>query len=291
MGKVVKRIKIFFVPQGVIVLAAALLLYCAASPQDAIPVVATRSAHDFIMPGQRTYRAPAIGQLREGGLKKKGPVVRPQSPPADFIPAVDCVSRPCIALTFDDGPDALTTPRVLDTLEQKHVAATFFLIGRNIGGNESLVRRMADDKFEIGNHTWDHAHLPTMAREQIHDEVLRTQTAIAAAGAPLPTLLRPPYGETNPDVVQNIGLQIALWNEDPKDWEATDPNALIQAVMAAAKPGGVIDFHDIHPLTADVLPTIIDQLSQQNYQFVTVSDLLHSRYRPGNAPFYGYAYP
>jgi peptidoglycan/xylan/chitin deacetylase (PgdA/CDA1 family) len=283
--------RVIFVPQGTIVLAALLLVYCAFYPQNALPIVASRSAHDFITPGQRTFHIPAIGQLRYHGPKTKGAFTRQDVPPPKFIPSVDCESRPCIALTFDDGPDALTTPRVLDVLEQRQVPATFFLIGRNIGGNEGLVRRMATDKFEIGNHTWDHAHLPTLTRELINDEVLRTQTAIAAAGAPVPALLRPPYGEMSPDVLQNIGLQLALWNEDPKDWEATDPAALTQTVVAAARPGGVIDFHDTHPITADVMAGIIDQLSLRNFRFVTMSDLLHSRYRPGTAPFYGYAYP
>jgi peptidoglycan/xylan/chitin deacetylase (PgdA/CDA1 family) len=290
MGKVLRGIAIILMPQGVVLGAALLLVYCAAYPHSAAPITVARSAHALITPGAKKYTVPSIDQL---AVTPKPP---PHSaPPKDGVlgahvkPAVDCDSRPCIALSFDDGPDAVTTPRVLATLETKRIAATFFLIGKNIGGNEALVRRMVADRFEIGNHTWSHPHLPALKKAKINDEVLRTQTAIAATGAPLPTLLRPPYGDIDTAVVRNIGLQVALWNEDPRDWQATSHKALVKAVLKAAKPGGVIDFHDIHPITADVLPTIIDKLTARHYQFVTVSELLHSRYRPGNAPFYGYA--
>jgi peptidoglycan/xylan/chitin deacetylase (PgdA/CDA1 family) len=291
MGKVVKGFKIVLLPQGVILLAAVLLAVCARYPDNAMPIAAARSAHAFITPNAKSYTVPSIDQLSLGEKpgqhrQEDGNVLG-----AEFTPAVDCTGKPCIALSFDDGPNAVDTPRVLGVLEQKHVAATFFLVGKNISGNEGLVKRIAADHYEIGNHTWDHSHLTTMTPAQINDEVMRTQTAIAAAGSPLPTLFRPPYGEINPAVVENIGLQVALWNEDPMDWAATDPVALTNSVLAAAKPGGVVDFHDIQSITADVLPSVIDQLSQRGYRFVTVSELLHSRDRPGNAPFYGYASP
>jgi peptidoglycan/xylan/chitin deacetylase (PgdA/CDA1 family) len=204
-------------------------------------------------------------------------------------PPTDCTSQPCIALSFDDGPNPATTPEVLTTLELKHVAATFFLVGRNIAGNETLVQRMAADGFEVGNHSWDHPNMIGLTPEQISTELLSTQAAIVNAGAPLPTLFRPPYGAVNDKVLADAGLQAALWNIDPDDWKATDPALLAQQIVATAKPGGIIDLHDIHQVTADALPAVVDQLAAQGYKFVTVSQLLHSRDRPGHDPFYGYA--
>ncbi len=206
-------------------------------------------------------------------------------------PRTDCTNRPCIALSFDDGPSPTTTAEILTTLEQKHVAATFFLVGKNIAGNETLVQRMAADGFEVGNHSWDHPDMTGLTSDQLRDELLSTQAAIVNAGAPLPTLFRPPYGAVNDQVLADAGLQTALWNIDPEDWRATDPAALAQAIVATAKPGGIIDLHDIHQVTADALPAVIDQLTARGYIFVTVSQLLHSRDRPGHDPFYGYAAP
>jgi peptidoglycan/xylan/chitin deacetylase (PgdA/CDA1 family) len=192
-------------------------------------------------------------------------------------------------LSFDDGPTAVETPQVLDTLERTNTAATFFVVGRNVPGNEALLRRMHQDGFEIGNHSYNHPNFANLTPEQIDYELAATQTIIEQAGVPKPALFRPPYGIINPAAADKYGLQIALWNEDPRDWQATDPAAVVAKVLGDARPGGVVDLHDIHQVTADALPTIIDQLSTQGYQFVTVSQLLHSRERPGNAPFYGYA--
>ena len=201
---------------------------------------------------------------------------------------VDCDIAPCIALSFDDGPNAVTTPKMLDILEQAHVKASFFVVGKNIAGNEALLQRMAKDGMEIGNHTWSHKNLITLTPDQIRDELVKTQVAVQAAGVSPPTLFRPPYGAVDDVVVGSTGLQTALWNEDPNDWKATNPAALQQIILAASKPGGVIDLHDIHQVTVDAMTPTILALKDRGYQFVTVSQLQHSKKRLGRAPFYGY---
>ena len=194
-------------------------------------------------------------------------------------------------LSFDDGPSPEFTPQVLSILEQKHVTASFFVIGNRVAGNEALLHRMVADGFEIGNHSWSHPQMTKLTKDQILTEIQSTQAAISLTGVPQPTLFRPPYGAINDSVVHEAGLQTALWNIDPEDWRSNDPNLLAQSLIATAKPGGVMDLHDVHPAIVAALPTIIDQLSAQGYQFVTVSQLLHSRDRPGHDPFYGYADP
>jgi peptidoglycan/xylan/chitin deacetylase (PgdA/CDA1 family) len=201
---------------------------------------------------------------------------------------IDCLARPCIALSFDDGPMPPTTDAVLDILEQEQVRATFFLIGKNIPGHEAEVQRMARDGFEIGNHTWSHMDMTTLTPQQIKDELVTTQLAIVNAGAPAPTLFRPPYGAVNPGVVADAGLQTALWNEDPRDWEATDPAVVAQTIVSQAQPGGIVDLHDTHQVTVDALRSAIQQLKARGFQFVTVTQLMHSRIRPTTTPFYGY---
>jgi peptidoglycan/xylan/chitin deacetylase (PgdA/CDA1 family) len=238
--------------------------------------VAQRSVHDQLHP----TRPPEPNRRLEAGI---------QLPVAVPAPRTDCTSQPCIALSFDDGPNAVTTAEIMTILEQKHVAASFFLVGKNIAGNETLVQRMAADGFEVGNHSWDHPNMTCLTPEQVRDELVSTQAAIVNAGAPLPTLFRPPYGAVSDQILADSGLQAALWNIDPEDWHATNPAALAPSIVATAKPGGIIDLHDIHQVTADALPAVIDQLAAKGYKFVTVSQLLHSQDRPGHAPFYGYS--
>jgi len=281
----------------VLILTILLLVGTSARPSEALSVVTPEpnarlvsaalheKMHLVAVPTPATELHPEVPPQPN---KRLQPGV--QAKPVEFTgPRTDCTSQPCIALTFDDGPSAVTTAEVLTTLEQKHVAASFFLVGKNIDGNQTLVQRMAADGFEVGNHSWDHPDMTSLTPDQVRDELLSTQAAIVNAGAPLPTLFRPPYGAVNEQVLSDAGLQTALWNIDPDDWRATDPVILAQQIVTTAKPGGVIDLHDIHQVTADALPSVIDQLAAKGYKFVTVSQLLHSRDRPGHDPFYGYA--
>lgn len=201
-----------------------------------------------------------------------------------WVSPVDCRADRCIALTFDDGPNPLTTPKVLSILERERVTATFFVVGSRVNGNQALLRRMVSDGDEIGNHSWSHPDLAPLNTLQIRQQVLWTQHAVEAAGVPAPTLFRPPYGDINTKVVANVPLTIVFWNEDPRDWAAGSPDQIVQAVLHSAEPGGVIDMHDIYIATADSLPTIIQHLKAHNFHFVTTSQLLGLK--PGQRGLY-----
>jgi len=199
---------------------------------------------------------------------------------------LDCTKAQCIALTFDDGPDKRTTPKVLDILEREHVPAAFFVMGKHIAGNQSLLRRMYSDGFEVGNHSWSHSDFTKLSTAQMHAEIERTQAAIHAAGLPYPTLFRPPYGAVNDTVRANVGMTFMFWNEDPVDWAAKKPEEVISAVEAAAHPGGVVIMHDVHQNTVDALPEVIRRLRAKGYQFSTPSHMLDIL--PGqHGDFYG----
>lgn len=203
---------------------------------------------------------------------------------------VDCLKMRCIALTFDDGPNPITTPQILSILEQEQVHASFFVVGSRINGKTEIIQRMYEDGDEIGNHSWTHPDLTKLNPQQIQDQVNKTQQAIVATGVPAPTLFRPPYGAVNAQVLANIPMTMMFWNEDPRDWAANTPGQVLAAVMSAAHPGGVIDMHDIYHVTVGALPAIIDQLRAQQYNFVTVSQLLNLT--PGEqGEFFGRPYP
>jgi peptidoglycan/xylan/chitin deacetylase (PgdA/CDA1 family) len=188
--------------------------------------------------------------------------------------AHDCSVVACLALTFDDGPNPATTPQILSILEQAHVPATFFVIGSRAVGTPDLLARMYHDGDEIGNHSWSHPDVATLPADQVTAQIELTQAAVMAAGVPAPTLFRPPYGDVNNLMRAEIPLAIAMWNVDPVDWHERNPGAIIAATLAAARPGRVVDLHDIYPQTVAALPGILASL-QGKYQLVTFSQLFN----------------
>ena len=187
---------------------------------------------------------------------------------------VDCSKAPCMALTFDDGPDPVYTPRILEILRRHKVRATFFVLGAHVPGNEELLRRIYSEGHEIGNHTWGHPDLTTLNPEQVEDQVAHTQFIIAAAGVPAPKMFRPPYGAVNDMVKAHVPLSIVRWNIDPEDWKAKEPAELAMQVFIHARPGGIVILHDTEARSADALETILQGLEGQ-YHLVTASDLLN----------------
>src|SRR5437588_9377416 len=104
------------------------------------------------------------------------------------------VDGPYVALTFDDGPSAKLTPRLLDLLAARHIKATFFLIGENAADYREIVAREAREGHEIANHSWSHPTLAKMSDDGVRSQLRRTEDAIRSSIGTAPTLLRPPYG-------------------------------------------------------------------------------------------------
>jgi peptidoglycan/xylan/chitin deacetylase (PgdA/CDA1 family) len=249
---------------------------------------AARHQHAILVKqAQVIARRQAVEQKTRERLMAAEASQREQASTYSWISPVDCKLEPCIALTFDDGPNPYTTPQIVSILEKEHVHASFFMVGSRVHGNEALLRRMFQDGDEIGNHSWTHPDFTTLKPAQIKQQIALTQKAIMAAGVPAPTLFRPPYGAVNQKVIDNVPMAIMFWNEDPEDWSADSPKQVEKAVIASAKPGGVVDMHDIYHITATSLDPIIKMLKKEHYQFVTVSQLLGLK--PGQkGEFYGY---
>lgn len=206
--------------------------------------------------------------------------VRSQPPPpavasvSVLSPAVDCEIEKCIALTFDDGPRRTLTPQILDTLKRHNARATFFVLGRFVGGNEDMLQRMHREGHEIGNHTWNHPDLTKIPLDQVQAEIQSTQDAVMRAGVPPPELFRPPYGATNEAVLAHIPLTVVRWNIDPEDWNSQKRAHMLEHMAAQARPGSVVVMHDTEQITADKLEELILQLSAKNYKLVPVSEAL-----------------
>lgn len=181
-----------------------------------------------------------------------------------------------IAITFDDGPRRETTERLLDGLEERDVRATFFLIGRQIEGNEDLVERMQAEGHQIGSHTWNHVRLLGVTEETIRQEVGQTEAALESLLGGEDYWLRPPYGAVDAADEALIGVPMIKWSIDPRDWEKLDAAQVTEAVLEHAAPDQIILLHDIYPTSVDAALAIVDALQAEGYCFVTVEELLEA---------------
>ena len=188
------------------------------------------------------------------------------------------IDQPYIAMTFDDGPSAENTPRLLEMLKQRNIKATFFLIGQNAAANPDLVRRILAEGNEVGNHSWTHPQLSKLSDDRVTAEITKTQDAIKQASGFTPTILRPPYGAITPRqrawIETQFGLNIILWSVDPFDWKRPGASVITQRILSQVRPGAIILSHDIHKQTVDAMPATLDGLIAKGYKFTTVSQLI-----------------
>jgi peptidoglycan/xylan/chitin deacetylase (PgdA/CDA1 family) len=188
------------------------------------------------------------------------------------------VAGPYIALTFDDGPHATLTPKLLDLLATHHIKSTFFVIGENVAAHPEIVVRAVREGHEIGNHSWSHPNLAKMSDEGVRRQLHQTEEAIESATGRKPTLLRPPYGSLNARqkrwIHEQFGYEIILWDVDPLDWKRPGPTVVCNRIVKQTRAGSIVLAHDIHPGTIAAMPAVLDQLQAKGFQFVTVSELI-----------------
>ena len=215
----------------------------------------------------------------------------------DALPRANLVQRAGrdrrrVALTFDDGPDAKWTPRILDILKAHHAPATFFVTGANVLGEPDLLRRIIAEGSEVGNHSTTHPDLDRLSDGAIRLELNTTQRLVESYTGRSMRLFRAPYlGDADPNrpgelravkVAADMGyLSIGL-NVDPLDWTATTPDRIVAQTVAQVESGRdgrstqVILLHDSggdRSATISALPRIIKALRARGYEFVTVSAL------------------
>ena len=188
-----------------------------------------------------------------------------------------------IALTFDDGPDPVWTPRVLDALAAHGMRATFFLVGERAARHPELVARILAEGHEAGSHSWDHPSLPELAPAAVAAQIARTRAILGGADS---GLLRPPYGHQSFvtwRLARRAGYRVVMWNVAAGDWRDDDGETLAARILAEAGPGAIVLLHDSlysyeQPAFRDRGPTIaaLGILAGRlaGYRFVTVTELL-----------------
>ena len=189
-------------------------------------------------------------------------------------------NKKVVALTFDDGPDGKTTPQALDILAKYKIKATFFVQGKNIADNESILKRMQSEGHEVGNHSWNHPVLTKLSLEDAKKQITDTEDAIKSVLGKSTKLMRPPYGAISDDIRNSLDLSFIMWNVDSLDWKSKNEAAILTEIQHQTSDGAIILMHDIHQPSVNSLPKVIEYLQGQGYSFVTVSELLNTRLKP-----------
>jgi peptidoglycan/xylan/chitin deacetylase (PgdA/CDA1 family) len=178
-----------------------------------------------------------------------------------------------IALTFDDGPDPVLTPQLLDVLAKYNVPAVFFCIGEKIPGNESLLREMTAKGHLIGNHTFSHSsRFPLFSVREMIDDIRRCESLISETTRQKElSLFRPPFGVTNPNIrnaVKQTGQDVMGWNIRSLDTVGKPSEKIIRRVIQRIKPRSIILFHDTTADIAKITEAVIVYALKNGYTFV-----------------------
>lgn len=187
-------------------------------------------------------------------------------------------NKPVIALTFDDGPNTVTTVQVLNKLEEYGVTASFFLVGTNITDEtKDIVKRAYDIGCEIDSHSKTHSYMNQMTADEIKEEISYVDDKLMEIiGKPAP-FFRPPYIAVNDTMYQNIDKPF-ICGFGCDDW---DPKVTIdertERTLEQVQDGAIILLHDSYNnfQTVAALDKIISALQEQGYQFVTVTELFN----------------
>lgn len=185
-----------------------------------------------------------------------------------------------LCLTFDDGPDAIQTPAMLDLLKEQNVHACFFLVGSKIKGNEDLVRRIYEEGHTIGLHGYTHRWwAPCMGKKRILKDYHHVQSLLYNVLGVKPRFVRPPYGVTNPWIgmaakkLQLVGVGWSIRSFDtmhPKRWQR-----IVQRITQRLHAGGIILLHERCKYSVQITRNVIQQAHNNGYEFEDMEVMTH----------------
>ncbi len=194
-----------------------------------------------------------------------------QSAIAPYNAGIPEKSLVTLTINVDWGNEYL--PEILQILSDKQVKATFFLTGRWTSENPDLARQIAAGGHELGNHGYSHSSPNAASKEEIIEEINRTEQAIFETTGYVTTLYAPPSGESEPHVIEaadQCGYRTILWSVDTIDWQNPDQQTLLNRVEGKLTAGSIILAHPT-AVTAAALPQLIDMVREKGWDFGTVS--------------------
>jgi peptidoglycan/xylan/chitin deacetylase (PgdA/CDA1 family) len=190
-------------------------------------------------------------------------------------------SKKQVALTFDDGPDARSTPALLDLLREQRVEAAFFCIGKRVAAEPALAQRILAEGHMLENHSFAHSNTTNFFTvPQLIADLSQAQAAIQAATGHTPKLFRPPVGLSNPNVfraAKTLGLRVVGWSIRSLDTKITEPEKVVARIERGLKPGAIILLHDGNIPAERLLVTVkllLTKLREHGYEVVRLDTLI-----------------
>lgn len=190
------------------------------------------------------------------------------------VKGTQVIEPPKIAITFDDGPSAACTGRLLDGLKERGIKATFFLIGEYAQESPELVKRIYDEGHVIGNHTYHHVDITRLSDEEAAFEINETDRIVYEITREHIRYVRPPFGVWQKDLELDMEVLPVMWTIDPLDWTTENVDEIVNKVVTKAEEGGIILLHDCYKSSVDAALRIIDILTKEGYEFVTVDEMI-----------------
>lgn len=179
-----------------------------------------------------------------------------------------------VALTFDDGPSPRCTPQLLDGLRDLGAKATFFVVGCQAVKDPDIVRRIADEGHQVGNHSYDHAALDQLTPVQALADLEKNDALLRELLGDGDYWVRPPYGLLTDDEAARLTVPLVNWSVDTEDWRTKNCDKILDVIYRCTGDGDIVLLHDRYLNTVEATLKAIAHLQQQGYVFVTVSELL-----------------
>lgn len=227
---------------------------------------------------QTAGQPAATPEAAEGKISDMVKAVGALSPDAIVKPTpAPAVRSKAVALTFDDGPSTENTPKILATLKKYNAHATFFVVGERVTAGAEVLKQEVAQGCEIANHTWDHADLSKLKIKKVNkkcDQVAELVKELTGADV---DLLRPPYGAISDAMREKLKHPMIYWSIDTLDWKTMDAKKTFKAVKKEVSDGDIILMHDIHAPTAEAVEKIVPWLVKNDYDILTVSELMQRK--------------
>lgn len=183
-----------------------------------------------------------------------------------------------IAFTFDDAPDDMYTPEILNVLKKHKVKATFFLLGARVDKYPHIVKRIHKEGHVIGNHTYWHPELTKTGVANMIWEINKNEKAIKSVIELETNLFRAPYGAITEEMVKKLkdmGYLGIGWSIDSEDWKGISKEKIKANVLNNLHPGSIVLMHSAGNVaaTAESLDELLAYLKKNGYHFVTVPEM------------------